>query len=162
MGRWMSHLVLGPEWLWLASRLPNISETKKDKMYCCSLITFSDSLKLVQRLVHLTEMCALFPSLQTLKPLFCVTVHHHLIYLFSVTSSLYGVLFKCTFICLVLEKCILSAGVCPAGPNPLCRGLPANFGHWHGYHAGKNHYHKEGINHISTGTKQCSTVNKTF
>ena len=26
------------------------------------------------------KMCALFPSLQTLKPVFCVTVHHHLIY----------------------------------------------------------------------------------
>jgi len=96
-------------------------------------------------------------NIKFLKPVFCVTVHRHLIYLFSVTSSLCGVLFKFTFICPVLEKCILSAGICPAGSNPLCRGLPANLGHWHGYHAGKNHYHKEGINHISTGTKQCST-----
>jgi len=127
-------------------------------MYCCSLITFSDSLKLVQRLVHLAAKCVLSSlSIQTLKPVFCVTVLLHLIYLYSVTSSLCGVLFKFTFICLVLEKCTLSAGVCPAGPNPLCRGLPANVGHRHGYHAGKNHYHKEGINHISTGTKQCST-----
>ena len=43
------------------------------------------------------KMCARSPSLQTLKPVFCVTVHH-LIYLYSVTSSLCGVLFKFTFI----------------------------------------------------------------
>jgi len=75
------------------------------------------------------KLCALFPFLQTLESIFCVTVHHHLIYLFSVTSSLCAVHFKFTYICPVLEKCILSAGVCPPGPNPLCRGLPANLGH---------------------------------
>jgi len=75
------------------------------------------------------KMCALFPSLQTLKPVFCVTVHHHLIYLDQLLPDCVVYFFKFAFICPVLEKCILSAGVCPAGSNPLCRGLSANLGH---------------------------------
>jgi hypothetical protein len=57
MARWMSPLVLGLEWLWQASLLPNISETKKDRMCCCSLTTFSDSPKLDQRFVHSSYEC---------------------------------------------------------------------------------------------------------
>lgn len=50
------------------------------------------------------RMCALFPSLQTLKPVFCVAVHYHLIYLFSVTSSLCGVLLNSLSFVLFLKN----------------------------------------------------------
>ena len=43
------------------------------------------------------------------------------------------------------------SGVCPAGSYPLRCGLPAHSGHWHGNHAGENHHHQEGINHICAG-----------
>ena len=48
-------------------------------------------------------------------------------------------------------NCIVCVGVCLAGSYPLCCGLPAHPGHWHGYHAGENHHHQEGVHHIRAG-----------
>lgn len=49
----------------------------------------------------------------------------------------------------------LIEGVCLAGSYPLSCRLPANPGHRHGYHAGKNYYNQERIHHISTGKVLC-------
>ena len=62
---------------------------------------------------------------------------------------------------LILTNWILCpSGVCPAGSYPLCCGLPAHSGHWHGYHAGENHHHQEGFNHICAGKKEIEEDNR--
>jgi hypothetical protein len=46
--------------------------------------------------------------------------------------------------------CVIE-GVCLVGSYSLSCRLPANSGHRHGYHAGKNYHNQERIHHISTG-----------
>ena len=51
----------------------------------------------------------------------------------------------------------LLTGVCSAGSYPLSCRLPANTSHRHGYHAGENYYHKEGLHHICAGISSSSS-----
>jgi len=51
----------------------------------------------------------------------------------------------------------LLTGVCSARSYPLSCRLPANTSHRHGYHAGENYYHKEGIHHICSGISSSSS-----
>ena len=41
-------------------------------------------------------------------------------------------------------------GICLAWTYTVCCRLPANTGHWHGYHAGAYHHNQEGIHHLGT------------
>jgi len=57
---------------------------------------------------------------------------------------------------LPLQSCVsFWTGVCSAWTYSICCRIPANTGNWHGYHAGKDHDHQEGIHYICAGKYQC-------
>jgi len=56
---------------------------------------------------------------------------------------------KCNVTCAVRML-----GVGFAGSYSVSRGLSADTGHWHGYHAGANYDHTERVHYIRTGRQQ--------
>ena len=48
---------------------------------------------------------------------------------------------------------ILLLGIRLVGPYSIRRGLPADPGHRHGYHAGAYHHNQEGFHHVRAGKK---------
>ena len=52
--------------------------------------------------------------------------------------------------CALIRVCPLT-GISSVGSYPIGRGLPADPGNRHGYHAGEDYDHKEGLHHLCAG-----------